>query len=373
MRGIIKKSSKLRILLLVSFIIGVSLLHYLTPLNRPALHDVYQRLYYLPIILAAFWFGFRGGILSALFVCIVYAPHILFQWGDHMAIEMEKYLELVLYNVVGGVTGLLSEREQQKNAELLQTARGLEESNVKLQVQSQLIIEIEEQLRRAERLSTIGELSASIAHEVRNPLGSIRGTAEILKDNFRPGDRNYEFFEILLKETARLNRVVEDFLRLAKPKPAVISDCDVLKELENVITLVSAEARNRKVHLEIKPTVLPIILGDREKLRQAFLNLILNGLQATPPGGRIMISVSSVNKGADGAEMVLIEFADTGMGIPAGEIDKVFEPFFTTKEEGTGLGLATTRKIVEKHGGRIEVESELGQGAVFRIFLPVYV
>ncbi|MHB8707842.1 MAG: two-component system sensor histidine kinase NtrB [Desulfuromonadales bacterium] len=363
-------STILRILLLVTFIIGISLLHYLTPLDRPALHDVYQRLYYLPIILSAFWFGFRGGILSALLVCVVYAPHILFQWGDHMAIEMEKYLELVLYNVVGGVTGLLSEREQQKNAELLQTAQGLEESNVKLQVQSQLIIEIEEQLRKAERFSTIGELSASIAHEVRNPLGSIRGTAEILKEDFQPGDAKYEFFEILLKETARLNRVVEDFLRLARPRPAVISDCDVVKELENVVTLVSADARSRKVHLEIKPISLPIILGDKEKLRQAFLNLILNGIQATPPGGRIVISVSSDHKNTNGDDMVMVEFADTGMGIPAGEIDKVFEPFFTTKEEGTGLGLATTRKIIEKHGGRIEVESEPGHGAAFRIFFP---
>jgi len=360
----------LRVGLLLAFIIGISLLHYLTPLSRPALHDIYQRLYYLPIILSAFWFGFRGGILSALFVCFVYAPHILFQWGDHLTMEMEKYLELVLYNVVGGITGLLSEREQQKNIELQRTAQGLEESNDKLQKQAEFIIEIEDQLRRAERLSTIGELSASLAHEIRNPLGSIRGTVEILKEDFRQGDRKYEFFEILLKESDRLNRVVEDFLGLARPRPSIIGTCDVMGELENVITLVSAEARNRKVHLDLKADSLPVILGDREKLRQAFLNLILNGLQATPPGGSVVINVVSAIKDDASDRTVTIEFADTGKGIPEEEIGRIFEPFFTTKEEGTGLGLATTKRIIEKHGGRIEVESEPGHGTAFRIFLP---
>lgn len=362
----------LRVGLLLAFIIGISLLHYLTPLNRPALHDIYQRLYYLPIILSAFWFGFRGGILSALFVCFVYAPHILFQWGDHLAMEMEKYLELVLYNVVGGITGFLSEREQQKNIELQEAAQGLKESNNKLYKQAELIIKIEEQLRRAERLSTIGELSASLAHEVRNPLGSIRGTAEILKEDFHPEDPKYEFFEILLKETVRLNRVVEDFLNLARPQPSIIGSCDVLEELENVITLVSAEAKNRKIQLDLKSDALPVVLGDREKLRQAFLNLVLNGLQATPPGGSVAIRVRSPHGDNGSDSMVAIEFADTGKGIPAEEIGRIFEPFFTTKEDGTGLGLATTKRIVEKHGGRVEVESEPGHGAAFKIFLPVH-
>lgn len=361
-----------RVALLLTFIVGISLLHYLTPLSRPALHDIYQRLYYLPIILAAFWFGFRGGILSALFVCLVYAPHILFQWGNHLSMGMEKYLELVLYNVVGGITGLLSEREQQKNIELQRTAQILEESNDRLQKQSEFIIEIEDQLRRAERLSTIGELSASLAHEIRNPLGSIRGTVEILKDDVCQEERKSEFFEILLKESDRLNRVVEDFLGLARPRPSIIGSCDVLEELENVLTLVSAEARNRKVHLDLKTDSIPVILGDREKLRQAFLNLILNGLQATPPGGSVVIKVVSAVKDETSDRTVAIEFVDTGKGIPREEIDRIFEPFFTTKEDGTGLGLATTRRIVEKHGGRIEVESEPGHGAAFRVFLPVH-
>jgi signal transduction histidine kinase len=215
-------------------IIGISMLHYLTPLTLPFLHDIYQRLYYLPIILAAFWYGFRGGLACSLFVSLVYAPHILFQWGGHLTMEMEKYLEIILYNIVGSITGLLSQKERERSAELQETAKGLDESYKKLQTQSERIIAVEEKLRQAEKLSTLGEMAAVLAHEIRNPLGSIRGTAEILKDDYKPGDPKYEFIEIQIKETERLNRVVEDFLRMARPQPVDMMPCPVLDELETI-------------------------------------------------------------------------------------------------------------------------------------------
>jgi len=279
------KQTMMRLSLVSSAIIGISLLHYLTPLHLPMLHDIFQRLYYIPIILAAFWFGFRGGLSSAIVVSVLYAPHILFQWGGHLTMELEKYLEIILYNVVGGITGLLSQQERTRASQLQETARGLEESNEQLRRQSELILEIEGQMRRAERLSVLGELSAALAHEIRNPLGSIKGAAEILRDDYRPGDRKYEFLEILVGETERLDRVVEEFLRLARPRTVESGVCDVMEELRNMITLVSAEAKRRGVELKLEPAALPGVTGDREKLRQAFLNIILNGLQATLPGG----------------------------------------------------------------------------------------
>lgn len=184
-----------------------------------------------------------------------------------------------------------------------------------------------------------------------------------------PSDRKFEFFEILMKESDRLNRVVEDFLRLARPQPTVFADCDVREELGNVLTLVSTDAKNRGVRLELEAPSLPIVRGDCEKLRQAFLNLVLNGLQATPRGGSMTISASVVAQ-ENGPNLVEIVFADTGAGIPAEVADKVFEPFFTTKAGGTGLGLVITRKIVESHGGTIQVDSQRSGGAVFRIRLP---
>jgi two-component system, NtrC family, sensor histidine kinase HydH len=363
-------STRWRFFLLITFVLVISLLHYLTPLSLPMLHDIFQRLYYIPIIMAAFWFGFRGGVACSLMVSIVYAPHILFQWGGHIGMELEKYLEIVLYNAVGGITGFLSQRERMRTDQLRQTALGLEESCNELSRQSERIIEMEGQLREAERLSTIGELAAMLAHEIRNPLGSIQGTAEILKDDFQPGDRKYEFLEIMLKESKRLNNVVEDFLRLARPQPVILVKCDILEELSNIITLVSAEARKRKVCLTVEPVPLPMVEGDPEKLRQAFLNIVLNGLQATLTGGSVSITSSYLPSSDRDPSLVELCFADSGEGIPPGVGDRIFEPFFTTKEGGTGLGLAITRKIIEGHGGSIAADSVPGRGTVFRIRLP---
>lgn len=358
--------SALRPTLLLMSVIGISLLHYLTPLQLHYLHDIFQRLYYLPIIMAAFWYGFRGGLACAILVSVVYAPHILFQWGGTMTMELEKYLEIILYNIVGGITGFLSEQERQRNAELQETARGLAASYEKLQAQSERIMIIEEQLRRAEKLSTLGEMAAVLAHEIRNPLGSIRGTAEILKDDFLPGSPKHEFIEIQIRETERLNRVVAEFLQMARPQPAEIQICSVEDELETMVTLMANEAKKRDVDLILQPLPAPIhIRADGEKLRQALLNIIINALQATPPAGTVTLSTAT---GQSACEIIV---HDTGMGLDAETLNRIFDPFFTTKGEGTGLGLAITRKIIESHGGTIAVASEAGQGTTVTISLPL--
>jgi len=360
------KTSVFRIGLLAVSILGISLLHYFTPLHLHYLHDIFQRFYYLPIILAGLWYGFRGGLGCALAVSIVYAPHILFQWGGQLTVEMEKYLEMVLYNVVGAVTGLLAQRERERSVELQRTAAGLEESYRKLQLQSERIIAVEEQLRRAEKLSTLGEMAAVLAHEIRNPLGSIRGTAEILRDDYRPGDPKHEFIEIQIKETERLNRVVEDFLRMARQQPGERKECSLREELETILTLVSGDARQRGIRLVLEdiPTAA-VIRADGEKLRQAFLNIVMNALQATLAGGNVTISAG---RSDDGYE---IRFRDSGCGIEDAALAKIFDPFFTTKADGTGLGLAVTKKIIEGHGGQLSVTSETGKGTTVVVSLPI--
>jgi signal transduction histidine kinase len=339
----------------------------LTPIHLHYLHDIFQRLYYLPIILSALWYGFRGGLLCSIVVSIAYAPHLLFQWGGHLTLEMEKYLEIFLYNIVGGMTGLLSQRERERTLELQKTARGLEESYQKLQHQSERIITIEEQLRRSEKLSTLGEMAAILAHEIRNPLGSIRGTAEILKDDYKPGDPKHEFIEIQIKETERLNRVVEDFLHMARPQPVDLRQCPVQEELETIVTLLSNNAREREIKLVLQPPTFPVIIkADGEKLRQAFLNIIINALQATPSGGSVIITTA-----VHPPSYCEIQFRDTGPGLDAATLERIFEPFFTTKPDGTGLGLAITRKIIESHSGTLQVESEPGHGTTVTVRLPM--
>jgi signal transduction histidine kinase len=363
-----KPSDIFRIPVLLLFIIAISMLHYLTPLHLHYLHDIFQRLYYLPIILAAIWFGLRGGVACSLVVSVVYAPHILFQWGGHLTLEMEKYLEIVLYNVVGGVTGLLAQRERERSVELEKTADGLEHSYKKLQAQAEQILTIEENLRRAEKLSTLGEMAAVLAHEIRNPLGSIRGTAEILRDDYRPGDPKYEFIDIQIRETERLNRVVEDFLRMARPQSLDKVPCSIQAELETVIMLVTNEARQRRVTLGFTPSPFEATVeGDGEKLRQAFLNILINALQATPSGGSVIIEIKEADS------QIEIIFRDSGSGISCENIQRIFEPFFTTKPDGTGLGLAISKKIIEGHGGTLLIESDAGKGTTVKVALPIQV
>jgi two-component system sensor histidine kinase HydH len=254
---------------------------------------------------------------------------------------------------------------------LQKTASGLEESLHTQQIQAERIIEIEEQLRRAERLSTVGELAAIMAHEIRNPLSSIKGTAEILKDDFRPGERKYEFLEILVKESNRLNHFVEDFLRLAKPQAITPGRCNIVEQLNTIVTLVAAEAKSRNVRIEFEPVKLPVIEGDEDKLRQAFLNIVLNSLQAAPKGGTVIISATLEGHDGDTARWMNICFTDNGTGVTPEVRQQLFKPFFTTKAEGVGLGLVITKRIVEGHGGTVELKSLPGEGTTFCIRLPL--
>jgi signal transduction histidine kinase len=356
-----------RIGLLVLMVGGITALHYLTNIHEARFHDIYRRLYYLPIVLGGLWFTLRGGVATAVTVSILFAPHVVLQWGHHPAADPEQYLEILLYNVIGFLTGFLAERERMQKNRYQQAAAHLEESYAKLRRQADQILEIEEQLRRAERLSALGELSAGLAHEIRNPLGAIRGTAEILQDGIDPEDKRFEFARILVREVDRLNQVVEDFLRFARPVPPARERCDLLPLVEEVFGLARPLAERCGVRLELAPGEAPPVPGDRGQLRQVFLNLALNAVQAMPAGGTLTVSATP----ADGA--VRIAFADTGGGIAPENLPKVFNPFFTTRREGTGLGLAIVQRIVQGHGGRIDVASRMGEGATFIVTLPLAV
>ncbi|WP_459860382.1 two-component system sensor histidine kinase NtrB [Desulfuromonas carbonis] len=353
-----------RIAILFVLVAGITALHYLTTIQYAQFHDIYRRLYYLPIVLGGLWFGLRGGIGVALAVSLLYLPHVVLQWGHHPLTEVEQYLEILLYNVIGGLTGLLSQRERLQKERYQQAARILEENYAKLRQQADQILEIEEQLRRADRLSALGELSAGMAHEIRNPLGSIRGTAEILRDGMAVDDPRSEFAAILIREVDRLNRVVQDFLEFARPGETGRSPVDLNQLLQELLLLTRQPTRSGGVAVDFAPGSIPLVQADSEQLRQAFLNLILNALQAMPDGGTLQIASRS-----DG-ETVSIEFRDSGGGIPPANLSRIFNPFFTTRSEGTGLGLAITHRIVQGHGGRIEVASQPGVGTLFTLTFP---
>ncbi len=361
------RQNAIRLLILVALILAISVLHYTTTTQKAHFHDIYRRLYYIPIVLGGLWFTLRGGLGTAIVVSFVYAPHILLQWGQHPGIDVAQYLEIVVYNVIGILTGFLSQRELEQKLRYQKTSIRLEESYEKLRGQADQLLEIEEQLRRADRLSAMGELSAGMAHEVRNPLASIKGTAEILRDGIDSSDKKYEFAQILVREVDRLENVVRDFLRFAKPDKGVLEEVRICAAMDDVIGLIRQQAIKTGVEIEVDCSeTLPLISGNFEQLKQAFLNFVLNALQVMPDGGRLTI------KGEVKQNFVRVGFADTGPGIPEELQGRVFNPFYTTRQEGTGLGLAITHRIIDAHGGRISLDSRPGEGATFTVELPIH-
>lgn len=352
---------KLALLLLLISI--VTSLHYMTGTDHSEIHGIYRRLYYLPIVLGGLWFGLRGGVGIALSVSLLYAPHVLFQWGNLPPVNLEQYLEILLYNTIGILTGFLTSKEQAQRERAEQHAKRLTVSYAKLRDQADFILEIEDQLRRADRLTALGELSAGMAHEIRNPLGSIRGTAEILRDAFPPEDRYAEFTNILIAETDRLNQVLEDFLQFAHPSSSERNDFRPDEVLQEVLKLCQKQASQKQISVNWENQPLPKAIGDAGQFKQVFLNLVLNAFQAMSPGGQLWIEGELKN------EEIIMRFRDTGPGVPKEHLDRIFNPFFTTKNDGTGLGLSITCRIVQHHNGQINVLNVPGGGAEFILVL----
>jgi signal transduction histidine kinase len=361
----ILKANRLRLSIIAGLLLAVTAMHYMTTTQLVNAHDIYRRLYYVPIVLGGVWFALRGGIVTSILASLLYVPHVLFHWQHYPSIALEQYLEIVLYNVIGCLTGFLAERERQQKLRYQKTAETLEESYRKLREQADQIIEIEGQLRRADRLSALGELSAGMAHEIRNPLGSIKGTAEILRDGVAPDDPKLEFADILIKEVDRLNKVLEDFLRFAQPKPVELGRFSPNKVIEEVLELTRQQAIRNRVEVEVDLAEDIEIPGRGEQIQQALINLVLNALQVMPDGGQLKVS-STVHGNEVG-----IHVGDSGPGIAMEDRDRIFNPFVTTRDSGTGLGLAITQRIIQGHDGHIHLESTLGQGSSFTLCLPI--
>jgi signal transduction histidine kinase len=267
--------------------------------------------------------------------------------------------------VIGGLTGLLVAKEHAQRLRAEQSAEQLGDSYDQLRQQADMILEIEDQLRQADRLTALGELSAGLAHEIRNPLASIRGTAEILKDAFPPEDRYSEFTTILISEVDRLNQVLEEFLRFARPSASFHTHFSPCKVLREVVKLTAVKARKNTVNILCPDSPLPVVVGDSAQFKQVFLNLILNALQAMPHGGELHIEAKQMQ------QRVFLTFCDSGPGIAPAELDQVFQSFYTTKQDGTGLGLAISQRIVQNSGGHISVSCPETGGCCFTLDLAI--
>jgi len=238
--------------------------------------------------------------------------------------------------------------------------------------------QVYERMKERDRLAALGQMAAGLAHEIRNPLGSIKGAAQYLQPGHtaaatREGTR--EFLDIIIEEVNRLNKIVSQFLDYARPYRGEQRQLDVAEVLKKTLALFAKEAEDHgKVEIITDfADRMPPVRADAEQLLQVFLNLSLNALQAMPGGGKLWISTAlrrSTRRGAVAA-FLEIRFRDAGVGIPAGDLKNLFIPFFTTKEKGTGLGLPISQRIIENHGGTIEVRSQPAEGATFTVLLPI--
>ena len=223
---------------------------------------------------------------------------------------------------------------------------------------------MESRMRQADRLATLGRMAANIAHEIRNPLASLTGAIEVLTSPLAGEDSRERLSQIVARESERLNHIIKNFLEYARPAPLSITTFDVAAAAEDVMLLLEHRTSPGSLKLirEFPPSVLwPV---DAQQFRQVLWNLCLNAVEAMPDGGELRVSV-----GLRG-ETLEVTVSDTGEGIAAGDVAHVFEPFFSTKEEGTGLGLALVHRVVQEHGGDIDVRSARGLGTTFTLTLP---
>jgi signal transduction histidine kinase len=222
------------------------------------------------------------------------------------------------------------------------------------------------QFSRAEHLATLGELAAGLAHEIRNPLAGISGVIEIIGRDLPPQSPAREVLKEVRHEVQHINRIVTDLLDTARPKPAQFRLEDLNATAEHTVVFARQQVHSRPIQIElVRDDSLPPVQHDHRQIHQVLLNLVLNGIQAIDGSGQVRMQL-----GRRG-EFATVSVSDSGKGISPEHLPNIFRPFFTTKGHGTGLGLSLAQRMIEDHGGRIEVQSRLGEGTVFTVFLPL--
>lgn len=308
--------------------------------------------YAIPVVLAAVLDGWTGGLAVALLSSLG-----VFAFSPHQAAQ-SRILESLALVLLAVLATLTTGRERRLRRHYQQVAEQL--SSVYEKVQANF-----EGMKRAERLSAIGQLSAGLAHEIRNPLASISGAAAILTHSQNLDPKNAKCLEIITSESERLNGLLTNFLNFARPRPPRLQSVRLEPVLENVLGLASHGVRGKTVRFEMRvaPALQPVEC-DPEQLEQVLLNLMINAIEASPDGEIITLS-------ADAQESrIAIGVVDHGHGVAPAHIDRLFDPFFTTKEHGTGLGLPVAHQIVRQMGGSLLAQANADRGMTFSVVLP---
>lgn len=330
---------------IVAAVLAMSLLHYGISAHATVLHEALKRLYYVPIVAAAVTYGPRGGLATSLLVSLLFLPHIVIGSDGWPVFAAERYGELILFNVVAMVTGLLAGRLRAERNRYRDAAAELQRAYRHLEVQTG------ERLR-VDRLVTIGRIASGIAHEVRNPLGSLLGCIEILESEFPRSHPKREFFAIARKEMRRLDAVVGEFLEFAEPAPPSSRAINLNEVVLGVARLARPSLVNRSVTIDLQTAATPLfVAADPEQVQRALLNVILAG---TSELRETRLALRASGDGARPAVAITIPGAEGMFGVA-----DVFDPF-PASGQARGLALATARRLVENQQGALRAERVAG-------------
>lgn len=354
-------------LILIAFVVVIGILHTLTPGYMILYHDTYRRLSYFPITIGAILYGLWGGISLAVLSCLAFVPHLYMFWARGPEAYYSELSEIVFYLAAGIVIGLISSREHKLREKYKTLSEKLAGSYKRLHTQASQLVKAEKQLGQTQKLSMLGHVSASLAHEIKNPLASIKGAAEILADEVPLNHPKHEFIEIMRSEISRLNQSVDDVLKYCRGKQRgdktgqeLIADI-----IHRVVTMLETSLKKKSIEIAINSKSSDNQFStNKTAMIQVLMNIIINAVDAVEKNGKIIIDFGLEDKGC------LIQISDDGPGIDESMFEKVFRSFVTFKEEGTGLGLSISKRIVESLNGNIYIEKSILGGAKFSIFLP---
>jgi len=321
----------------------------------------YYWLMLLPVMSAATSLGLAGLVVATALACGAYISLVLFLPPGYFVSEWPVViLREATFPIAGFLTYELLEANRAATRRAQIAAEKLAEANRNLR-------EAEAQVRRTERLAALGQLSAGLAHEIRNPLSTIKGSAEMLLKNVDADSAvSRELAGFISSEVDRTNALVTRFLDFARPLTLHLEETEIAEVIDEAVAQVEKHTPPLEVSVykNYSPDI-PAMLLDRQLIERVFYNLVLNAAQASPPEGSVTVKTRQVD------DTVEVEVIDRGSGIAPKDRESIFNPFFTTKSRGVGLGLAIVSKIVDEHGGQITVESEPGAGSVFHVFLPI--
>lgn len=330
------------------------------------INSSYYLIYYLPIVSAASLYGVWGTVFWTAIASLAYCSYLIPALQEYV-LEASGFYELGMRNLFFFLAAIAVNRlvtENRRQMMRYQTlAETLAETNRKL-------AQAQEETQRSERLAALGQLSAGLAHEIRNPLGVIKGSAEMLNKRLRSAEPiAAELAGYIGSEVNRLNALVSRFLDFARPLKPEFCKQEILPVLEQSLQVLRVRCPDSQVQLEREyHHDLPPVWIDGPLCEQVMVNLLNNAYEAMPTGGLLKVTVTSAT--SDGRRGVMIDIADSGPGIPSELRKEVFNPFFTTKKSGVGLGLSIVSKIVDDHAGWLRIVDTSGPGACFRIFLP---